>query len=228
MATVDLLAGEVMRISAALLNDSARTVYTYVAQVPYLNIAMQELDEYFQLNDIPATQETTSAAIPVNAGVTSLQFNVIPGLPDDMVEPKKLWERTRNTGSFVPMTRRPSLSHNLDLVLVGSLGIYVWEDQMIKFFAANGDNDIKIDYLQRLFTTIVDENSVINIINAKTFLEYRCAALCAEFIGENKTRADDLNDFAGLAIDRTTGIGSKTKQVMVTRRKPFRGAYKRR
>jgi len=228
MATVDLLAGEVMRISAALLNDSARTVYTYVAQVPYLNIAMQELEEYFQLNDIPATQETTSVAIPVDAGVTSLQFNVIPGLPDDMVEPQKLWERTRNTGSYVQMTRRPSLNHSLDSIQVGSLGIYVWEDQMIKFFAANGDNDIKIDYLQRLFTTIVDENSVINIINAKTFLEYRCAALCAEFIGENKTRADDLNDFAGLAIDRTTGIGSKTKQVMVTRRKPFRGAYKRR
>ena len=232
MATVDLTAGTVMNAAAVLLNDRLRSVYTYTEQIPYLNIALQELQEHFELNNVPAT-ETVSTVIQVNAGVTSIQFNAAgtpaaPKLPDDLIEPQKLWERTRDINPFVPMTKVDSLPQSMFGVDLSQFQIYVWETQMIKFFASIADNDIKMDYIRNLFTPVVDENSGINVVNAATFLEYRTAGLVAWFIGENKTRSDELNMFAGLAIDRATGIGTKGRQSVVARRRPFRSGYKRR
>jgi hypothetical protein len=104
----------------------------------------------------------------------------------------------------------------------------VWESQAIKFLNCNRDNDIKIDYIKELFTPLVDETSLINVINASTFLEYRTAALCAEFIERNQASANSLNVYAVIAMDRATGIGVKGKQTILTRRRPFRAAFKKR
>lgn len=230
MSAADLTAGTIMAKSASLMNDTARTVYTYAAQVPYLNIALQELEEYFQLNSIPVT-ETTSAVIPVDAGSAEIIYNGgigVPTLPTDMVEPAELWERARGIDPFIKMTKRDYLPHTIEAIQTSQFIFYVWQTQKIKLIAANQNNDIKIDYIRQLFSPMVDENSVINVINAKTFLEYRTAALLAEFIERNKTSADGLNSYAGLAIDRATGIGVKGKQNIMTRRRPFRAGYKRR
>lgn len=221
-----------MNGSAALLNDVARTVYTYAAQIPYLSIALQELEEYYELNNIPSTDQL-SAVIQVNAGVTEIAFNAAgtaadPKLPDDLIEPQKLWERTRDINPFVPMARVDALPQSMVGIQISQFQIYVWEANELRFFPAVANNDIKLEYIRNLFTLPTDENSIINVVNGKTFLEYRNAALCAEFIGENKTRADDLNVYAGLAIDRSTGIGTKGRQATITRRRPFRSNYKRR
>src|SRR5215510_11939599 len=96
MATVDLVASTVMNDAAALMNDNARQVYTYTAQIPYLRIAMNELEEKYELNAISST-EKASAVIQVNAGVTEIVFNgtTSPSLPDDLIEPLECWERNR-------------------------------------------------------------------------------------------------------------------------------------
>lgn len=229
MSAADLLAGTVMDKSASLLNDTARSVYHYTAQTPYLQIALQELQEYFELHDIAATQ-MVSAVINIPAGITQIIYNGVgvPSLPSDMVEPHQLWERLENTDPFVPMTKRDYLPHQLEGVPTGQFVYFVWNSQAIKFLASNRDNDIKIDYVKELFTPVVNETSPINVINAATFLEYRTAALCAEFIERNKPTADALNVFASFALDRTTGIGVKGKQTIMTRRRPFRAAYKKR
>lgn len=215
--------------SASLLNDTARTIYTYAAQVPYLNIALQELQEYFELNNIPVTQ-TTSAVIQVDAGFTEIVYNGvgIPTLPSDMIEPQQLWERTRNIDPYIPMSKRDFLPHYMEGIQTSQFIFYVWQDQKIKLLAANANNDIKIDYIKELFATVTNEFSLINVINARTFLGYRTAALCAEFIERNKSSSDALNSYAALAMDRATGIGAKGKQNIATRRRPFRAAYKRR
>jgi hypothetical protein len=227
MATVDLVASTVLAKSATLLNDTARTVYTYTAVLPYLQIALQELQEHFELNNIQSTQ-LTSAVIPVNAGVTSLTFNVIPGLPSDMIEPQQVWERERGIDPFVPMARRDYIPHNLEGTPTGRFSFYVWENNIMKFLECNRDNDVKIDYIKDLFTPLVDENSLINCINGATFLEYRTAALCAEFIERNQANANALNVYAVMGLDRATGIGVKGKQTILTRRRPFRAAFKKR
>ena len=229
MAASDLTAAQVMAKSASLLNDTARTNYTYAAQLPYLQIALQELQEHFQLNDIPTVQ-LTSAIILVDAGFTEITYNAVfpfPALPNDLIEPSELWEGDRGATSFIPLTRKEYLPKR-DTANNTQFGIYTWSNQKITLLPCVSDKDVKIDYIKQLFENIVDENSLINIVNARTFLEYRTAALCAEFIERNKTSSDALNVYAVLGSDRATGITIKGKQNISTRRRPFRSAYKRR
>lgn len=230
MAASDLTAGQVMNGAASLLNDTNRTVYTYAAVIPYLRIALQELRENFELNSIPVT-ENQSAVIQINSGVTEIIYNgagtpANPSLPDDMVEPKKLWERARGIDPYTPMSRKDFLPP-YDGVQISQFLIYSWQDQKIKLFPTNANNDIKIDYVKELFQTIVDENSLINVVNAITALQFRTAGLCSEFIERNLTSAEGHNTAAILALDRAMGIGIKGKQSIVTRRRPFRSGYKR-
>lgn len=229
MSAADLTAAQVMAKSASLMNDTARTNYTYAVQLPYLQIALQELQEHFELNNIPVTEDT-SAVIQMNAGQTQIVYNGVgvPTLPNNFVEPAQLWERLRNTDPYIPMTRRDYLPHYLEGIQNNQFIYFTWNSQKIQVIPCIQNNDIKIDYVIQLFENLVDENSLINIVNARTFLEYRTAGLCAEFIERNTTSANPLNAYAALGIDRATGIGVKSKQTIVTRRRPFRAGYKKR
>lgn len=234
MGSTSLTAAYVMDKAASLMNDTAKTAYTYAAQMPYLNMALGELQEHFQLNNIPVTDQT-SAAISVTAGVTSINaFDGIgagpaPNYPQDLVEIQGIYERLAGTTNpFVPLTKREFLPHAIDNLPTESLMYWIWEDQKIKFIGATTNREVKLDYIKTLFPEVTNAAAVLGVINAGTFLFYRTAALCSQFIGENKTRADELNSFAVLALDRVTGIGTKAKQSITTRRKPFMAAYKRR
>lgn len=225
-----------MDISASLMNDSAKQTYTYAAQAPYLRIALQELRELFELNNIPVTQQVTSPIITLNAGVTTIVFGAAgtpaaPKLPDDLVEPAQLWERAFGIDPYVPMTKRDYLPHQLEGVQSNQFIYYVWQGQSIQVLPSVQKNDIKMDYIRQLFPdagATVDQGTTINVINAQTFLEYRTASLLAEFIERNITSAQALGAYAVLALDRATGIGVKGKQNIFTRRRPFRSGYKRR
>ena len=235
MSAVDLIGGNIMDVSASLLNDTAKTVYTYTAQKPYLRLALQELRELYELNNIPVTQ-ATSVVVQINAGVTAIVYNATgtptnPKLPDDLVEPAQLWERARGIDPYVPMSKRDYLPHDLEGVQANCFIYYTWNGQQIEVLPANQNNDIKIDYIKQMFPdagAAIDENTSIAVVNAASFLEYRTAALCAEFIERNSTSSNSLNASALLAIDRATGIGVKGKQNIMTRRRPFRAAYKKR
>lgn len=231
MATVDLLAGTVMNAAAALMNDAARTTYTYPAQVPYLNMALQELQEWFELHNLSVTQRVTAPIITVLAGQTEIIFNAgvgIPKLPDNLVEPLQMWESISGQTQFIPMTKKDFLPHDLEGVPTNYLVYWVWENQSIKVLPSNSRIDVKLDYMAQIFSPVTDENSAINVINAATFLGYRTAALMAEFIERNNSSAQGLNTYATLGLDRVTGIGSKSKQRIQTRRRPFRASYKKR
>src|SRR5215831_14484186 len=206
MSASDVVGANIMDVSAALLNDSAKSVYTYAAQSPYLRLALQELREIFELNNIPVTQ-STSAVIQIDAGVTLILYNASgtstnPKLPDDM--------EGIQTSEFI---------------------YYTWNSQQIEVLPSTQNNDIKIDYIKQMFpnaNATVDQTTQINVVNCMTFLQFRVAALCAEFIERNESTAQAQNSMAVLALDRATGIGVKGKQNIQTRRRPFRAAYKRR
>jgi len=228
MSAVDLTAGTVMNGVAALLNDSARQVYTYSAQVPYLNLALQELRESYELNSVPVTEDVSSV-INMPVGSSKIVYNGvgIPTLPNDFVEPKQVWERQENIDPWVSMTRRQFLPHYLEGILYSQFLYYVWQSQEIRVLPCNQDNDIKIDYVKQLFDPVVNETSLINVVNAVTFLQFRTAGLCAEFIERNITSANAQNAMAQLAHDRALGISAKGKQSIVIRRRPFRASYNR-
>ena len=224
-----LLASEVMDLSAASLNDVDKTNYTYDIQIPYLKMAMQELQEIYELNSLPVT-EGSSAVIPVNAGQTKIRFNVTgaPRLPDNLIEPLTLWERPRNIDPFVQMTRKDFIPHELAGQPTSFFIYWVWQQNEIKMPAANADNDIKIDYVGSLFPKYVTANTIIPVINASGFLSYRTGAIISDLIEKNDANAAKLNGWASLALDRITGITIKNKQSIQTRRRPFRANWKNR
>lgn len=228
MSSISATANDVFTNAAALLNDQAQSNFTDAVQMPYLNMALLELQETFEQNNIPVTNDT-SAVIQVDEGITEIGFNTSPALPSDLIDIQYIWQRVRDTNPWVPLTPRLDfLPEYNDDVEVPYFFYWAWQDQMIKLQAANNDMDLKLDYIKSIFATVTSSTDILGVVNCLSFLQYRTAALCAQFIGENKTRADDLNAFAVLALDRSLGIGTKGTQAILTRRRPFRQSYKTR
>jgi hypothetical protein len=220
----EMTAGDIMDRAAALLNDSAKTIYAYQYQLPYLNMALDELKEIFQLNNVPVTSDTSSI-ITVNAGVLGIGGVGQPPLPTGLVSIIGLYERPAGTSSsFIRMTP-------VDFVPKGvtpTAGLRLWDytEEVIHFIGSTQNNDVQIDFIKEVIPSAADSNTAIPILNSKSFLSYRTASLCADFIGENQTRAAALNNYAVLAIDRALGIDSKARQNISTRRRPFMAGYR--
>src|SRR5665213_2899870 len=151
-SVANLLAGTVMDSAAALMNDTAKQVYTYAVQVPYLNRALQELQETFELNEVPVADTVTSAPITIPAGTSEIIYDGsgVPKLPDDMIEPQVVWESSDVTGPYTIVNRVDFLDLDLAGTIINQFLVYVWQAQKITFFAANQINYIKINYIRNL------------------------------------------------------------------------------
>lgn len=230
--SITLTVGNILDASAALLNDVSKTVYTNAIQMPYVNMALRELQELFELNNVPVT-DTVSAEVEVLAGVDHIGFSPTPPivdtpyLPNDLIEPKVVWEREHDVNPYTPMTRLDYLPRYQEGVEYNQFLYFTWQANELRFLPANQDNDIKLDYTRSLFPTVTVVGDTIPVVNAQSFLQYRTAALCAEFLGENQTRAGELNGFAALSMDRAVGIATKGRQAINIRHRPFRASYKR-
>lgn len=222
---------EIIDMVASLQNDTAQQVYTDAACLPYLNMALDQLQEEFERNNIPITNEV-SAVLTVPAGTTVIAFTgTTPLLPAGLKEIQRIWESISGENQWVPMTRREFIPHFLEQEDISSFMVWAWMDQEIHVPAANRINDLKLDYVKSIFSTpilIADVNTNLPVVNAKSYLGYKTAALCSMFIGENSERALALETQAEEALARTLGISNKGKQAITTRRRPFRSSYKRR
>lgn len=229
MAYPSFTAGSVMDRAAVYLNDYSKVMYTYVAQLPLLNTALDDLQRIFEQNEVPVT-DTVSAVIPVDANTSSIPFQVgNPHLPADLVEPQILWQRVRGTDPwFGPVDKVDFLPRYDEGIEVPQILQWVWQAQEIRFLAANIDLDVKLDYIRNLFTDLTSSTDPIVVINGFGYLAYRTAALAAALIGENETRAAELQTEAENALNQTLGISSKGRQAIVTRRRPFRAGFKMR
>jgi hypothetical protein len=222
---------EILTLSAGLLNDSARAVYTDLVMLPYLNIARLELEQLLELNNIPVTDKH-SAVINVPSGQNSIAFGATlpaPSLPSDLVEINQVWESQEGLNSYYPIHKVASLPPPTN-VPPSSFGAYEWSGQEIKFIAANSDIDIKLDYIRSLFVFLAEDDLDGNntVINTSLFLQFRVAGLCAEFIEHNTAVATSANASAFGALETSLGISVKGMQNITTRRRPFRAAYKAR
>jgi len=216
--------------SAALLNDQERANYTDTVLLPYLNIASSELQEIFELNNIAVTAES-SATIAVPAGTSVIGFTTVPALPTNLIEIQELFESQTGQEAWTPVTKRDYLTPSiLGTTPINIFGIWAWMDQEIHVRAAVGAIDLRLDYIKSIFLDLAlsDLGNQNTILNTDSFFQYRVAALAAEFIDENITRADKLNIFALSGLERSLGISIKGAQSIATRRRPFRAAFKRR
>lgn len=216
------------------MNDAAKTSYTNVAMLPYFNIALDELQETFAQNNIPVTNSGTSPAItvPIGTKVLGPQDGIgasLPALPSDFIQAQGLYERLAGSQDpYIPMVKREFLPHALDDLPTEALQYWTYEGQQIRFVGALTTREIKIDYIKSLFPNGLTSSDPIGLVNCNSFLYYRTAAICSHFVGENDTRAGQLNEFATMAIDRVISLNVKGKQNIQTRRRPFMSAYKRR
>lgn len=216
--------------SAALMNDQDRAVYSDTVLLPYLNIALSELQEVYELNNIPVTS-VSSATIAVPANTSLIGYSTVPALPADLVEIQEMWESQTGQNLWTPVTKKEYLTASiLGNVSLTMFGVWAWLDQQVNVRAAINAIDIRFDYIQNLFAelTIGLVGTTNPIVNTDTFFQYRTAALAAEFIEENLTRADKLNMYGVSGLERSLGISIKGKQAIAIRRRPFRAAFKRR
>jgi len=222
---------EIISAIASLQNDTEQQVYTNAACLPFFNIALNRLQEEFELNNVPVTNET-SAVIQVDAGVTSVGFSVTPpSLPSNLIEIRQLWESPRGLNQYTPMRRKDFLPHYLENnTTISQFLIWAWIEQEIRLIAADANNDLKLDYIQYLFAPVtidtVDDN--ITILNVTSYLEFKAGAYCAMFIGEDSVRAGALDQEADASLTRSLGISTKGRQSIRTRRRPFRASFKSR
>jgi hypothetical protein len=234
MATVNLTGEQVTNFSAARLNDFGKTLYTDLIQLPYLNIALAELQEIYEANNVPVTDQT-SAVIEVDAvltpGIISVVFDdaiLTPTvLPTDLIEIKVLWESPRDLNQWTMMTRVDYLSQSsINNQQISQFLKYQWATNALKLIAANADNDLKMDYIRSLFVPIEDVADDLLVQNSLTFLGNRTASLIAHDIEENDTRASALYNDAIAGLDRSLSITTKGRQRITVRRRPFRSSYK--
>ena len=224
---------EIIQTVASLMNDTAQQEYTSAACLPYLNMALRRLQEKFELNDVPVTK-VVSAVINISAGspgITEIGFNTAPPLPSNLIEINQIWESPENTNQWTPLTKRDFIPHYLENdVQISQFLIWAWNEQKIQLITADADNDIKLDYIKYLFAklTIIDINTNIDILNVESYLQFKTAAYCAMFIGEDSVRAGALDKEAEDAINDSLGISTKGAQSIMSRRRPFRAAFKAR
>ncbi len=237
MASPNLTAGDVMDMAAARLNDLNRSLYSYAVQIPFLNMALLELQEIYEANNVPVTDQT-SDIIEIDAvltpGIIEIPFDdgVAAGvpdfLPDDLIEIKVAWQSNRGLNQWTPFSPVDTLPEwNLTAQMSGFIG-YQWATNCMKVLAANNNNDIKLDYIRSLFTTVSDANDELFTINGKTFLANRTASLIAHDVEENDKRSADLYLDALGGLDRSLTITTKGRQKIQTRRMPFRAGFKSR
>lgn len=235
--TTAVVVSDVLDLVASLMNDTAKQQFTYTAMLPYFNIALQDLQLALELNEIGVT-ELTAAATTVTTGVTKIvaSSTTSPTYPADLVEIQQLWERLAGSSDpYVPMFKRDYLPHYLDNIPTTDLVYWAWLNQEIQFIGATTPRDVKIDYIKQYFAnTVSSTTAAVDVINSRTFLMYRTAALCAQYIGENPSRAEQLNndawgqDHTSGALGQLLSLSIKGKQDVQTRRKPFLGGYKMR
>ena len=208
------------------LNDSDAELFTDIVLLPYAQDACDELQLELELFGALILEEVSTPPITIpiytNWSITGvpqvLGYNTTPALPADLLEPQRLEERlSGSTDMFVPMIAR---QWEPDILPSDSLRYWSWREQNINFIGATTLRDIKIYYLKRLLN-VTSITNVINVNNSQLFLTCRIAGMAARDIGENPTRADELDQEAEKMLNKLTRIGVKNKQRTRTRRRPF-------
>ena len=216
--------GYMMTQVRSLLNDQAGAVFTDEVLLPFIKMAADDMQGELEDNQLPFVSRT-SGAILVPAGSTTIGGTTGPALPPDVLDILAVWERTAGTNNDFSLMRRVQFLPKTDTE-TSFHEVWTYQDQIVQFPKATSDIEIKMDYLG---ANLVDATPTteVRFNHAKMFLQYRTAALAAEFIGENDGRAEKLNGNAERCLDTMLSINIKSQQSVITRRRPFMANYRR-
>lgn len=223
---------QIIDIAASDMNDSAQRIYNWTSMRPYLNMALMELMQVMEENNIPITNKTTSSPITVPAGDQFIAYTETTAqLPADLVAPEEIFESTDGGNSWSPVVMRQSINPNLNQTNVQNLvyfGTYVWLGDKIQVPPVTGNNLLLITYVRNLIPLPLNssQNKLPLPLKTPLFLGHRTASLCAALIAQNETRAQELESLADGALGRELNIQVKSQQRIPVRRRPFRSGYK--
>lgn len=209
-----ILASEILsEASTTYLNDSTRGTWTDAVLLPSLKTAYDQLRLALVAVDAPVIDETTTAALTINALATE-----VPTIAD-LLYPIKVWERGvgDSEDAWSVVTER---DWEPESVSGGMILNWKWAEDAIKVRPANVARQVKV-YYKRDLSAIIDANSAVNLTLAKTYLAAKTAALAAGLRGNNPTRAMALDAIAESEKERYTGIIVKRMQVQGVRRQSY-------
>lgn len=209
-------AGDVMDRAASMLNDTAKSMYSYTVQLPYLKSAHQMMEQEALLHEVPlaliSEYETTVSAGALN-----------PSLPTSFFLPLSLKERVDGSvleSDYYEMTQVDNVN-DLSLQPIDILKYWDWRHNCINFVGATADREVRIYYWRQL-SLLTGEGSIPPLAGADNYLAYKTAALCARYIMADRERADDLDGQAQLCLDTLMAVLTKNNQGVRVRRLPFR------
>jgi hypothetical protein len=208
-----LLASEIMDRSRAVLNDLAIDLYSNEVLLPYLKIANDDLSDELVDNGSTVTKEVSfDLILPV--GQKS------PVLPDDMIYPIEVFEKdSGQDDSYYRMVDQRSFLPNL---LPGNeVNYWAWREQIIHTLGSTVNKMLRVRYY-RLVSNLIGENSNVELTHALNYLSYHTAALAAEHIGQNRTKAIDLESVAANKMTKLIKKEVKQSHSKPTRRRPFK------
>lgn len=223
---------EIMAVSSSAMNDTAQETYNNITLLPYLNMAMDELIERMEENDLPTVTKQSSdpISIAISNTPTKIEFQGTPQLPADLIELEEVWESNDGGTTWTPLSKvdyiNPNISSNQNSSFFGQ---YAWNGDHIEIPGATSVILLKLMYIRRIIQTPLNAQQIevnIPIINCKLFLAFKTAAFAAMLINQDTERASILQDQAEEAIERQMNIPIKGQQSIYTRRKPFRAGYK--
>lgn len=205
----------IFELARPLLNDVIGALYTDDVMLPYLKLAHKDLEIELDLNNCEINFISESV-IDVAIGVTSLP------LPTNFFLPINLKERAdgEDNSEFIKM-KEVSDINSLSLLPAVTLRYWDYRHNCVNLIGSTTAREVRLSY-QRSLAQVVDSSSLLAIRHAENYYAYRTAALCAEFIGGNKNRADSLNMFAANSSNNLVSLYVKNTQGNRVRRKPFR------
>lgn len=178
-------AAGVMDKSAAFLNDTGLTLYTYAVQLPYLKIANTELEQILiSLGTQQQKVKTTTMSYTALASTITL--------PTDLLVPLKLWDRESGStiANWNPLTER-DFEPEQDPVV--GLTYWAYRNNNIYFSKSSTNRDVQIQY-ERMLSIVSSTSSNIDDYLLTNYLASRTAEMCARFIGMNETVANSIRD----------------------------------
>jgi len=211
-------AGDVMDGAASLMNDTAKTLYTYQVQIPYLKMAQQELEQQLNLNGMPLNL-ISEYIVTVLAGEIALT------LPTSFFLPISLQERPTSSSKdsdFLLMKEVPNV-YDLRLDPVSTLIYWDFRHNCINFVGSTVNRTVRLSYWRTL-TEIVDEGSLELQAGANNYLKYKTAELLSKYSAANLDRAAALATDAAMALDLLLSVLVKNLQGNSVRRRRFRRA----
>jgi hypothetical protein len=147
--------------------------------------------------------------------------------PTDMIRPINILERALGSTQQEDYSEMSETSWDPHISPIRELNYWAWVGTAFIFPAASSDRQVVLQYTAAL-ADIVDATSTVQLQRIHVFLQYRTAALAAEFVMQDLGRAGNLNTYAITNLDAILRAAVRSRQAAPTKRRPFRHAWNQR